>query len=46
MKRSTVAHGKPLSERQKLELLALMERPDDEIDLSDIPEVRELPPGT
>jgi len=38
--------GKPLSERQKLEILALMELPDDEIDLSDIPKVREIPPGT
>lgn len=38
--------GKPLSERQKLELLALMDRPDHNIDVSDIPEVRELPPGT
>ncbi len=38
--------GKPLSERQKLELLALMDQPDDAIDLSDLPEVRELPPGT
>ena len=38
--------GKPLSERQKLELLALMDRPDHDMDVSDIPEVRELPPGT
>jgi hypothetical protein len=38
--------GRPLSEHQKRELLVLMDRPDDDIDISDIPEVRELPPGT
>jgi len=37
--------GKPLSEQQKRELLALMEKPDEEIDVLDIPEVKELPPG-
>jgi hypothetical protein len=37
--------GKPLSEQQKRELLALAERPEEEIDTSDIPEIRELPAG-
>ncbi len=37
--------GKPLSEAQKRELLALMDLRDEDIDTSDIPEVRELPPG-
>ena len=37
--------GKPLSEQQQRELLSLMNRPEEDIDLSDIPEVRELPPG-
>jgi len=37
--------GKPLSEEQKRELLALLEKGDEDIDTSDIPEVRELPPG-
>ena len=37
--------GKPLSEEQKKELLALMEMRDEDIDFSDIPEIRELPPG-
>ncbi len=38
--------GKPLSEDQKKELLALMDKRDDDIDTSDIPEVLELPPNT
>src|SRR2546425_99247 len=37
--------GRPLSEEQKKELLALMDKRDEDIDTSDIPEVRELPPG-
>jgi hypothetical protein len=37
--------GKPLSEQQKKELLALMDMRDEDIDTSDIPEVREIPPG-
>src|SRR5271169_6052346 len=37
--------GKPLSEKQKKELLALQEMREEDIDTSDIPEVRELPPG-
>jgi hypothetical protein len=37
--------GGPLSEKQKLELLALMDKRDEDIDTSDIPEVRELPPN-
>lgn len=36
--------GKPLSDSQKRELLALMDKPDHDIDTSDIPEVREFPP--
>ena len=36
--------GKPLSEEQKRELLALMDKRDEDIDTSDIPEVQELPP--
>jgi hypothetical protein len=36
--------GRPLSEDQKRELLALMDKRDEDIDTSDIPEVRELPP--
>jgi isochorismate hydrolase len=36
--------GKPLTEQQKRELLALMEMPEENIDTSDIPEVRDLPP--
>jgi hypothetical protein len=36
---------KPLSEEQKKEILALLDKPDSEIDLSDIPEITELPPG-
>lgn len=36
--------GKPLTEQQKKELLALMEMRDEDIDLSDIPEIREIPP--
>jgi len=35
--------GRPLSEDQKRELLALMDKRDEDIDTSDIPEVRELP---
>lgn len=38
--------GKPLSEKQKRELLALMDMRDEDIDTSDIPEVKELPAGT
>ena len=37
--------GRPLSGEQKRELLALMDKGDEDIDTSDIPEVRELPPG-
>jgi len=37
--------GKPLSEKQKKELLALRETRDEDIDTSDIPEVLELPAG-
>jgi hypothetical protein len=37
--------GRPLSEEQNTELLALMDQRDEDIDTSDIPEVRELPPG-
>jgi hypothetical protein len=37
--------GKPLSEKQKQELLALAAMRDEDIDFSDIPEIRELPPG-
>jgi len=37
--------GRPLSEEQKRELLALMDQHDEDIDTSDIPEVREIPPG-
>jgi len=36
---------KPLSEEQRRELLALMDKPDSEIDFSDIPEIRELTSG-
>ena len=35
--------GKPLSELQKQELLTLMDQPDESIDLSDIPEIRQIP---
>ena len=35
--------GKPLSEQQKQELLALIDQPDEGIDFSDIPEIREIP---
>lgn len=35
--------GRPLSEQQKEELLALMEMRDEDIDTSDIPEVRGVP---
>jgi len=35
--------GKPLSEQQKHELLALMDQRDEDIDLSDVPEIREIP---
>ena len=37
--------GRPLSDDQRGELLALMDRPDAEIDTSDIPEVRGIPAG-
>jgi predicted HicB family RNase H-like nuclease len=36
---------KPLTEQQKREIRALEDMPDSEIDFSDIPEIRELPPG-
>jgi len=36
---------KPLSEQQKKEILSLLDKPDSEIDFSDIPEIKELPPG-
>ena len=36
--------GKPLSPQQKTELLGLMDQRDEDIDLSDIPEIREIPP--
>ncbi|MBM3756033.1 MAG: BrnA antitoxin family protein [Acidobacteria bacterium] len=34
---------KPLTAKKRIELLRLAKRPDSEIDLSDIPEIRELP---
>ena len=37
--------GKPLSEEHKRQMLAVMEMKDEDIDTSDIPEVRELPAG-
>jgi hypothetical protein len=38
--------GKPLSERQRAEILAGLQAVGDEgIDFSDIPEIREIPPG-
>src|ERR1700688_4750359 len=37
--------GKPLSEEQEKELRALMEMPEENFDTSNIPEVRDLPPG-
>ena len=37
--------GNPLSREQEKELLALAEIGDENIDTSDIPEIRELPPG-
>ena len=37
--------GKPLSEEQKRQMHAVMEMKDEDIDLSDIPEIREIPPG-
>ena len=37
---------RPLSPEQKAEVLALMDVRDEDIDTSDIPEVKELPPGT
>ena len=37
--------GRPLSEQQKKELLALMDMRDEDIDTSDIPELQALPPG-
>jgi hypothetical protein len=38
--------GKPLSEEQKAEILKLSAISDDDIDTSDIPEIRALPPNT
>lgn len=38
--------GKRFNEEQKREILALIDRADDDIDTSDIPEVLELPPDT
>lgn len=38
--------GKPLTEDQKREVLALMAMPEEYIDTSDIPEVQELPANT
>jgi hypothetical protein len=35
--------GKPLSEQRKQEPLILMDQPDESLDLSDIPEIREIP---
>ena len=35
---------KPLTAKKRAELLRLAQRPDREIDLSDIPEIRQLPP--
>jgi hypothetical protein len=35
--------GRPLSEEQKRDLLALMDMRDEDIDFSDIPDVKELP---
>jgi hypothetical protein len=37
---------RPLSPGQKAELLALMDVRDEDIDTTDIPEVKEIPPGT
>jgi hypothetical protein len=37
--------GKPLTDHQKRELLALMDIHDEDVDTSDIPEVETLPPG-
>jgi hypothetical protein len=37
---------RPLSPEQKAEVLALMNVRDEDIDTSDIPETKELPPGT
>jgi len=36
--------GKPLTEKQKREILAALEAGDESIDYSDIPEIREIPP--
>jgi hypothetical protein len=36
----------PLSPGQKAELLALMDVRDEDIDITDIPAVKEIPPGT
>jgi hypothetical protein len=36
--------GKPLSEKQKAEILAMLEAGEENIDYSDIPEIREIPP--
>jgi hypothetical protein len=37
--------NKPLSAEQKAEILALQQAEDESIDLSDIPEIRTIPPG-
>jgi hypothetical protein len=37
--------GKPLSEEQEAEVLKLSAMSDDDIDTSDIPEIRSLPPN-
>jgi len=37
---------RPLSPEQKAEILALQNVRDEDIDLSDIPEITEIPPGT
>ena len=36
--------GKPLTEKQRAEILAALETGDENIDYSDIPEIREIPP--
>jgi len=38
--------GRPLTPEQKAEVLALMNMRDEDIDTSDIPEIKEIPPGT
>lgn len=37
--------GRPLSEKQKREIARAQSAPDENIDTSDIPEIREIPPG-